>query len=93
MIVLLTLAVWGDAPDARPWWGDSMLLIACFTALYGVAYATLWLERSAARQKERARGTAEKSAAPASAALPLRALSEAPSEMSKPTPTLTSTGS
>ena len=93
VIVLLTLAVWGDAPDARPWWGDSMLLIACFTALYGVAYATLWLERSAARQKERARGTAEKSAAPASAALPLRALSEVPSEMSKPTPTLTSAGS
>jgi hypothetical protein len=69
VIVLLTLAVWGDAPDARPWWGDSALLIACFTALYGVASATRWLERSAARRKERERRLALR-ARPAATASP-----------------------
>ena len=90
VIVLLTLAVWGDAPDARPWWGDAVLLIACFAALYGVAYATLWLERAQVRRKERARRIAAKCATSALPAVPAQSRSEAAPQTSSAAAALTS---
>lgn len=45
MIVLLVLALFGSNPQARAWWVDTALLAASFTALYGVASVTLWLDR------------------------------------------------
>ena len=45
--VLLVLALFGDNPLARPWWGDVVLLLGVFGALYGVARITLGLERAA----------------------------------------------
>ncbi|RYZ13259.1 MAG: OpgC domain-containing protein [Comamonadaceae bacterium] len=44
--VLLVLAFFGGNQLARPWWGDGLLLLGVFAALYGVARATLWLDRS-----------------------------------------------
>ena len=49
VIVLMTLAVWGDAPDARSAWGDALLLAGCFVLLYIVAELTLWGDRQTAR--------------------------------------------
>ena len=43
--VLLVLAVFGDNQLARPWWGDALLLLGVFGALYGVARLTLGAER------------------------------------------------
>lgn len=45
VVVLMTLAVWGDIPQARAWWGDILLLVACFALLYAVARFTLWTDR------------------------------------------------
>jgi len=45
--VLLVLAVFGDNQLARPRWGDVLLLLGVFGALYGVARVTLGLERRA----------------------------------------------
>ena len=52
VIVLMTLAVWGDSPQARSWWGDALLLAACFALLHVAALATLWLDRQSARLLE-----------------------------------------
>ena len=52
VIVLMTLALWGDSPQARPWWGDALLLAACFSLLYIAALATLWVDRQSARLLE-----------------------------------------
>ena len=52
VIVLMTLALWGDSPQARPWWGDALLLAACFGLLYIAALATLWADRQSARLLE-----------------------------------------
>ena len=52
VIVLMTLALWGDSPQARPWWGDALLLAACFALLHIAALATLWVDRQSARQLE-----------------------------------------
>ncbi|MDB5847091.1 MAG: hypothetical protein JWP29_843 [Rhodoferax sp.] len=49
LLVFLVLAWWGDAPSARPWWGDVLLLGVVFALLYGVAAVTLWLESTPAR--------------------------------------------
>jgi peptidoglycan/LPS O-acetylase OafA/YrhL len=49
LLVFLVLAWWGDAPSARPWWGDILLLGMVFALLYGVAAVTLWLESTPAR--------------------------------------------
>ena len=56
VIVLVTLTLWGDSPQARPWWGDALLLAACFGLLYIAALITLWTDRQSARLlKERAK--------------------------------------
>jgi hypothetical protein len=49
MIVLTTLALWGDALQARPWWGDLLLLATCFGLLYGTAQLSLWTDRMATK--------------------------------------------
>jgi len=49
VIVLLTLAIWGDQPSARSVGGDAALLAACFALLYGVARLTLWVDAQAAK--------------------------------------------
>ncbi len=49
VVVLMTLAIWGDMPQSRPWWGDLLLLAGCFALLYAVAELTLWTDRMAAR--------------------------------------------
>ena len=49
LMVFLVLAWWGDAPDARPWWGDGLLLAAVFGLLYGIAAVTVWLDHTPAR--------------------------------------------
>lgn len=41
VVVLLVLALFGNNPLARPWWGDALLVSAVFAALYGVARVTL----------------------------------------------------
>lgn len=46
--VLLVLAVYGDNPLARPWWGDALLLVAVFGWLQAVAWVTLWWDRRSA---------------------------------------------
>lgn len=51
-IVLLVLAVLGDAQDARPWWGDGLLLGACFGVLYAVARIGRWRTRRRADARE-----------------------------------------
>ena len=56
VIVLMTLAVWGDSPQARPWWGDAWLVVSCFALLHIAALVTLWVDRQTARLlEERAR--------------------------------------
>jgi hypothetical protein len=63
VIVLMTLAFWGDSPQARPWWGDALLLAACFAVLHTAALATLWLDRQSARlMEERAKRRRSKKA-------------------------------
>ena len=52
VIVLMTLALWGDSPQARPWWGDALLLAACFALLHIAALTTLWVDRQSARLME-----------------------------------------
>ena len=52
VIVLMTLALWGDSPQARPWWGDGLLLAACFALLHIAALATLRIDRQSARLLE-----------------------------------------
>jgi hypothetical protein len=63
LMVLLVLAFWGDSPQARSWWGDCVLLAACFALLSLVAELSLWVDRTsvkavnaaqAARQKRQA---------------------------------------
>jgi hypothetical protein len=49
VVVLMTLAVWGDRPQARPWWGDLLLVAGCFAVLYAVAELTLWMDRTSAK--------------------------------------------
>ena len=77
VIVLITLALWGDVPDARSVWGDAALLAGCFLALYLVAGLTLWGDRQAAKlAAERARRkqsrAAMKAVARAAGGKPLR---------------------
>jgi hypothetical protein len=43
--VLLTLALYGDNLEARPAWGDALLLAVVFAWLYAVARVALWWER------------------------------------------------
>ena len=52
VIVLMTLALWGDSSQARPWWGDGLLLAACFALLHIAALATLRIDRQSARLLE-----------------------------------------
>jgi len=67
LMVLLVLAFWGDSPQARSWWGDLVLLTACFALLFLVAELSLWVDRTSAkavkatqaareRRKERRKG-------------------------------------
>ncbi len=49
LLVFLVLAWWGDAADARPVWGDLVLIAAVFAVLYSVAAIVAWLENSPAR--------------------------------------------
>jgi len=42
--VLLVLAVFGDNQLARSWWGDVLLLLGVFGALYGVARVALGMD-------------------------------------------------
>ena len=51
VLVLLTLAIWGERFTARPWWGDVLLLASSLGAMYAVALATQWVDR--APQKSR----------------------------------------
>ena len=44
VVVLLTLSLFGAKFD-RPWWQDTLLLIACFGALYVVARVSLWVDK------------------------------------------------
>jgi hypothetical protein len=78
LMVLLILAFWGDSPQARSWWGDVVLLVACFALLLVVAEISLWVDRTsgkavkatqAARERRKARKESG-SAAPASPAAP-----------------------
>ena len=52
VIVLITLTLWGDSPQARSWWGDALLLAACFALLHIAALVTLWVDRQSARLLE-----------------------------------------
>ena len=77
VIVLLTLAVWGDQSGARSVAGDALLLLACFVALYIVAKLTLWVDReeaklAAERQKRRKLRDAMNAVKQAAAGKPLR---------------------
>jgi hypothetical protein len=51
VIVLLVLAFFGAAPEARSAWVDAGVVLASFTALYGVAWLSLRLEPAAAPKK------------------------------------------
>ncbi|RMX03485.1 OpgC domain-containing protein [Corticibacter populi] len=51
VIVLLVLATMGGAPDARPWWGDALLLAACFGTLHAVARISQWHDRQRAARR------------------------------------------
>jgi hypothetical protein len=48
VVVLMSLALWGDQPKARQWWGDGLLLVGCFALLFGVARLTSWLGHQSA---------------------------------------------
>ncbi len=52
-VVLMALAIWGDSPQARPWWGDLLLVCGCFGLLYAAAQLTLWTDRMAAKIPKR----------------------------------------
>ena len=52
VIVLMTLALWGDSPQARPWWGDGLLLATCFALLHIAALTTLWIDQQSVRLLE-----------------------------------------
>jgi hypothetical protein len=75
LMVLLVLAFWGDMPQARPWWGDVVLLAVCFALLLVVAEISLWVDRTSAKavkatQAARERRKARKTAAAAPAGSP-----------------------
>ena len=69
VIVLLTLAFFGNNPEASPWWVDAALLASCFTILSGVAVVSGCLD--------------EKSGGPGSRPLPKEIKNASESGLSK----------
>ena len=45
LVVLLTLAIFGDQPLAHAVWVDALILVACFAILVLTATFTLWMDQ------------------------------------------------
>ena len=45
LVVLLTLAIFGDQPLAHAVWVDALILVACFAILVLTATFTLWMNQ------------------------------------------------